>query len=479
MSPVVTVGRLRRRLAVTYAIVAAVATGALALGTYLVVSSSRLDDSVSSSLAQARTNLVLAGTVLGDSSAPQDVDDLLEFYASRPDFEAVAMAGGQAFPSSFSFGTPEISAGLQRLVRNGDLAFERVRIADAPYLVAGGRVQPSKAELYFYFSEEALRNDLAQLRTILLAGWGIVVVLSGAAGALVARRVLRPVGQASTAAHALAEGLLETRLPVETDDEFGAWAASFNEMAEALEEKIHALSDAQARERRFTSDVAHELRTPVTALAAEASLLEEQLERMPLEAKRPAQLVVDDVGRLRRLVEELMEISRLDAGREDVRTEPVDLGSLAAGVLRSRGWDTSVSLDAQPIVVETDPRRVERVLSNLIENALAHGRRDVVVRIGGHEGAACVEVWDRGPGIAPEHLGHVFERFYKADPARAGGGSGLGLAIALENARLLGGEIDAWSEIGVGSRFTLKLSVAKPLRGRTSGDARAREDVTH
>jgi len=128
--------------------------------------------------------------------------------------------------------------------------------------------------------------------------------------------------------------------------------------------------------------VAHELRTPLTALAGEAALLAEQLERMPPEAKRPAQLLVEDVSRLRRLVEELMEISRLDAGREDVRTEPVDLGSLAAGLLRSRGWDRSVSLDADPVVVPTDPRRAERIVSNLIENALAHGGRDVAVRIG-------------------------------------------------------------------------------------------------
>jgi signal transduction histidine kinase len=471
-------GRLRRRLAVTYAVVAAVATGALALGTYLVVSSSRLDDSVSSSLAQARTNLVLAGTVLGESSTRRDITDLVEFYSRRPDFETVALAGGEAFPSSYSIGTPQISAGMQRLVRNGELAFERVRVADTPYLVAGGRVRPPQAELYFYFSEEALRDDLAQLRTILLSGWGIVVVFSGAAGALVARRVLRPVGQASAAAHALAEGLLETRLPVETHDEFAVWAASFNEMAEALEEKIRALSEARARERRFTSDVAHELRTPVTALAGEASLLGEHIERMPAEAKRPAHLLVQDVNRLRRLVEELMEISRLDAGREDVRSEPVDLGTLTARLLRSRGWDTSVSLETGPVVVETDPRRVERILSNLIQNAVAHGGRDVAVQIDRDESDAAVEVRDRGPGIAPEHLEHVFERFYKADPARAGGGSGLGLAIALENARLLGGGIDAWSEVGVGSRFTLRLPVAQPLRGGTGADAGGREDVT-
>jgi signal transduction histidine kinase len=476
MRRIVTARRLRRRLAVTYALVAAFATGALALGTYLVVSGSRLDDSADSSVAQARTNLVLASTVLEGSSASQNVADLLDFYALRPGFETVALASGSVLTSRFSFADAHISRGMQRLVRNGELAFERVRIADAAYVVAGGRAPGSEAELYFLFSEQALHDDLAQLGTILLAGWGIVVLLSGAAGALVARRVLRPVAQASAAAHALAEGLLETRLPVETDDEFGAWAASFNEMAKALEAKIGALSEAQARERRFTSDVAHELRTPVTALAGEASLLAEHLERMPLEAQRPAQLLVDDVSRLRRLVEELLEISRLDAGREDVRTESVDLSSLTVRLLRSRDWATRVSLDAQPVVVVTDPRRAERILSNLIENALAHGGRDVTVRIGRDETDAFVEVRDRGPGIASEQLPHVFERFYKADPARAAGGSGLGLAIALENARLLGGGIDAWSEIGVGSSFTLRLPVAKPLHGGGDADAGEAED---
>jgi two-component system, OmpR family, sensor histidine kinase MtrB len=234
MRRVVTASRLRRRLAITFAFVAAVATGALALGTYVVVSSSRLDDSVDSSVEQARTNLVLADSVLDGSSAPQNVADLLDFYALRPGFETVALASGSVLTSRFSFGDAQISRGMQRLVRDGDLAFERVRIADVPYVVAGGRAPASEAELYFLFSEEALRDDLAQLGTILLAGWGIVVLLSAAAGALVARRVLRPVARASAAAHALAEGLLETRLSVESDDEFGTWAASFNEMAEAL-----------------------------------------------------------------------------------------------------------------------------------------------------------------------------------------------------------------------------------------------------
>jgi two-component system sensor histidine kinase MtrB len=472
-------GKLRRRLAITFALVAAIATGALALGTYLVVRESRLDDSLESALAQARTNLVLAGAILGGSSAIEDVDDLLDFYGRRAGFETVARVGeGPPFSSGLSALGARIPAGVQHLVREGDLGYERIRIAGEPYLVAGGQVPPSQAELYFFFPEAALYDDLAQLRTILLAGWGVVVALSAAAGAFAARRVLRPVGQASEAAQALAEGLLETRLPVETDDELGAWATSFNEMAEALEEKIQALSEAQARERRFTADVAHELRTPLTALAGEASLLGEHLERMPEEAQRPAQMLVEDVERLRRLVEELMEISRLDARREDVRTEDVDLRSLVAGLLRSRGWEPSVLLEAEPVVVETDPRRAERIVSNLIENALAHGGCDVAVQIGRNGIDAFVEVSDQGPGIPPDHLQHVFERFYKVDPARAGGGSGLGLAIALENARLLGGGIDAWSEPGAGSRFRLRLPVAKPMHdGRVADEGESEDEA--
>src|SRR5207244_916785 len=138
--------------------------------------------------------------------------------------------------------------------------------------------------------------------------WVLAVAVAAATGLLLARRTLGPVARASRAARDLAEGLLDTRLPVETRDEFGAWATSFNEMASALEAKIEALSEARERERRFTSDVAHELRTPLSAVVGEASLLREHLAELPAEVRRPAELLVGDVGRLRRLVEELMEI---------------------------------------------------------------------------------------------------------------------------------------------------------------------------
>ena len=440
----------RRRLTIAFVLAVGVGAAALAVGSYLVVRHNLRADSVQTAAREARRNLEIApgyerrGTVA-----------LLNAYQGRG-FETVGLRRGQTFQSSFSVGLPAVPVELRRLVGQGRLAYQRKTVAGTHYLIVGGPT-PGGTELYFFFSEQSLRHELIVLRNILLAGLGIVIVLAALTGALLARRTLRPVAQASVAAHSLAEGLLETRLPVEGRDEFGAWAQAFNEMAAALEAKIEALNEAQARERRFTADVAHELRTPLTGLVGEAALLAEHLERMPPESRRPAELLISDVGRLRRLVEELMEISRLEAGAESVRDETVDLASVTDAILRARGWDGRVQLEAESAVVTTDPRRFERIVSNLVGNALEHGGNGVDVRIRSDGDGALVEVSDHGPGIPPEHLPHLFDRFYKADPARSGQGSGLGLAIARENARLLGSEIEVWSELGEGTRFTFRL----------------------
>ena len=428
-----------------------VSAAALALGSYFVVRHTLMSDSVASSERQARRNLAIAPTYL-----KQGTDQLLAAYErSTTGFLTAGINRGRLFSSGPSAGVRQVPAGLRGLVARGELGYERTDIAGDHYLVVGGPVSQT-TELYFFFSENGLRHDLALLRNILAGGVAILVLLAGFAGALLARQTLRPVGRASAAARSLAEGLLETRLPVEGRDEFGSWAQSFNEMAAALETKIADLSAAQARERRFTADVAHELRTPLTALVGEASLLAEHLDSMPLESRRPAELLVADVGRLRRLVEDLMEISRFDAGQESVHAETVELGALTASTVRARGWEGRVRLEADELELTSDPRRLERIVANLVGNAVEHGGKDVTVRVA-RDGAPFVEVSDRGPGIPPEHLPHLFERFYKADAARSGGGTGLGLAIAQENARLLGGRIEVWSEPGEGTRFTLRL----------------------
>jgi two-component system sensor histidine kinase MtrB len=448
-------------LTVAFVLVAGVSAAALALGSYLLVRQAWLADSQQRAAADVRYQLALAADFL-----PLDGPGRESLLASfgRSGRDVVLVAGGEAVPSNRAV-NPALPARLREAVAAGQLAYQRVDPAGRRLLVVGGRIGGSPAELYVVYPEDRIHRDLAQLRTVLLAGWAAVTLIAAGVGYALARRTLEPVGRASAAARAVAEGLLDTRLPVATTDEFGAWAASFNQMAEALEAKIEALSRAQERERRFTADVAHELRTPVTALVAGASLLREHLAELPDGARRPAELLVADVVRLRHLVDELMEISRLDGGQEVVHRQEVDLAAAIDALVAARGWQDRVRRTGRAHPVVTDPRRMERVLTNLIANAVEHGAGTPVrVRLAEGAGpAVTVTVADRGPGIAPEHLSRLFDRFYKADPSRSGAGSGLGLAIAAENARLIGAWIEVDSRVGAGSEFRVVLPVTRLL----------------
>ncbi len=451
--------RLRRRLTVAFVLVSAVSAGALAGGSYAEIRQSRLKDSAARAADQTELHVrALEQLQLPAHPPPAAVRSILSSFGSES--STVAVVRGSNVPS-VNLSPDQVPNDLKLLARRGELAYERVTVERVSYVVAGAKVPGRDLEIYSFYSEEALFADLRTLGLTLLIGWLAVVLVAATVGFVLARRTLAPVAAASEAARSMAEGLLQTRLPVQADDEFGAWAASFNEMAQALEAKIADLSEARDRERRFTSDVSHELRTPLTALVSEASLLREHLDQMPAEARRPAEMLVADVARLRRMVEDLMEISRFDAGREAVRVEPVDVGSLVEAAVRARGWESRVSVQASPLILETDRRRLERIVANLVGNALEHGGGRAAVRVGRDAVGAFVEVSDRGPGIAPEHLPRLFDRFYKADPSRSSPGSGLGLGIAMENARLLGGDIAVWSEVGVGSRFTLRLPLKR------------------
>jgi signal transduction histidine kinase len=448
---------------VSFVLVAGLSAGALAVSSFLLVRQARLSGSLDRAQAEATFGLILTGRDF-EPLDQTNIDGLINgFGSSKRD---VVLYVGDERTSTTAVDDLEVPASLRAVVQSGDLGFQRLTFRGRSTLLVGGRIPGSTDELYFVTDEDRLRRDLDQIRNVLLVGWVTVVVVAALVGGVLARRTLGPVAKASRAARAMAGGRLETRLPVEGTDEFAAWAASFNEMADALESKIAALSEAQARERRFTSDVAHELRTPVTALLGEASLLRDHLDRLPEEARRPAELLIADVARLRRLVEELMEVSRFDAGRETVQAEGLDLASVVRALIRQRGWDDRVEVqDAASVELSSDRRRLDRIVGNLVGNALEHGGSGVRVRVGREGRQASVEVSDQGPGIAPEHVAHLFERFYKGDPSRAGGGSGLGLAIARENARLLGGDIEVQSEVGVGTTFRLSLPVPEPLHG--------------
>ncbi|MEU0548559.1 HAMP domain-containing sensor histidine kinase [Micromonospora sp. NPDC005979] len=446
-------GRLRRRLTIAFVLVAGVSAGLLAGGTGLLLRQSWWDASLRQAAADARYQLVLAGQ-FPPLTEQRDAELLTSFEGSG---RHVVLVDGVIRPSHPGY-APALGARLRASVADGQLAYQRSTSAQRPrLLVVGGRVPGSTAELYVITVEDDIAADLNQVYAALLAGWVVVVLVAATVGNLLARRALEPVGRASRAARALTEGLLATRLPVRGRDEFSAWAASFNEMAEALEAKIAALSAAQARERRFTADVAHELRTPVTALVAAASLLREQLDRLPDDARPAARLLVGDVVRLRRLVEDLMEISRLDAGRDRPSVEPVDALALLNAIVAARGWSDRVLVTGDPVALRTDPRHLERVVANLVANAVEHGGGEICASVRAAGPGVVFEVADQGPGIPDAHLPLVFDRFHKVDAARSASGSGLGLAIAREHAAVLGGVLSLHSAPGVGTRFRLEL----------------------
>jgi signal transduction histidine kinase len=460
--------RLRVRVAVAFVLVTGLLSGALAAGTYLIVRATLLGDSLDRAEREARFGLELAADLSGRADLQQFVDAF-----ARRGVDAIVIAGGRRIVSDAGV-SPPIPVSIRDIVVSGHLGAVRLDVRSTPYLIVGGRPPGSSLQLYLLFSEAGQADDLATLRTVLAGGFLVAVVASTIVGWLVAGRTLAPVGRASRAARSLAEGLLDTRLPVEGGDEFATLAASFNEMADALEGTIRALRAAGERERRFTGDVAHELRTPLTALVSEAGLLAERLDELPPDSRSVAAMLVADVGRLRRLVDDLIEISRLDARAEPVRRDPVELGGLVRSIVRSRWPDVRVDLATHRVDVTSDPRRIERIVGNLIDNAVRHGGGDAQVLVGARDGTAIVEVADHGPGIPPEAMPHVFERFFKADRSRAGGGTGLGLAIALENARALGAELTVRDREGGGVAFVLRLPVAEPL---PAGDAPVAPDA--
>jgi two-component system sensor histidine kinase MtrB len=213
----------------------------------------------------------------------------------------------------------------------------------------------------------------------------------------------------------------------------------------------------------------------VTALVAEASILREHLDAMPPDTRRTAELLVNDTGRLRDLVEELMELSRFDAESEEVQGQSVDLSRLIRDVVAARHRDAVVELPDDRVVVETDPRRLERILANLLGNAREHAPGAlVVVRLRANADWVTITVADRGPGVPPDRLGRIFDRFFMADPSRRGG-SGLGLAIAREHAEILGGRLRARNRDGGGLAIELVLPVTGSLHGGDTAETREDE----
>jgi two-component system sensor histidine kinase MtrB len=322
-------------------------------------------------------------------------------------------------------------------------------------------------QLYYVFPQTKILATLQLVQRTLLVGGLALVVLLALIASLVTRWVVVPVRRAAEAAQRVSAGDLNERMEVQGSDDLAALATSFNEMAASLQDKLSELEGLSQVQRQFVSDVSHELRTPLTTIRIAADVLHAARDELDRSAARSAELLQGQLERFESLLADLLEISRYDANAATLDAEPVDVCDLvrrsadvAQQLAEQRGARIEFRLPAHPCVAEADRRRVERILRNLLVNAVEHGEgRETVVTVAADRDAVAVAVRDHGVGLKPGEEQLVFDRFWRADPARArtSGGTGLGLSIAQEDARLHGGWLEAWGECGRGSVFRLTL----------------------
>jgi len=460
---------VRGRLTIAIVALVALTAGVLGLGAYAFVDRELRAGLVRDAGRQATFNLVelvpRSGLAPNADAAAFEATDLPGQFRLRGDVATrVELANGDVWVDPASAAGIGVGSEARAAIDRGEIAYEWLRLDGRPLLVVGGRPPGGDPVMLFAFDATPIETALDSLRSALLAGTAVLVLLALAVARRVAARLLEPVRDAAAAAERIAGGDLETRIPVASRDEFGLWAERFNAMAASLNGTIRDLESAQDQNRRFVAEVSHELRTPLTALVAEASILREHIDALPSDARRAAELLVDDVGRLRLLVDDLMELSRFDADAERAASRPVELGDLIRSVAAARAPHARLDLPRHPVPIETDPRRVDRILGNLLDNAREHApATPVEVGLAADDASALVWVADRGPGVPDGELDRIFERFRKLDPARGGGGSGLGLAIAAEHAGVLGGTLRAVNREGGGLRFELRLPVTGSL----------------
>ena len=347
----------------------------------------------------------------------------------------------------------------------------RVNGQTTKYLTYGSPVPTNFGHVELYYSVPLTTEDSAanQIRTTVLATGLALVILLGVIAGLVTRLVVTPVRVAARTAQRLSAGLLDQRMKVDGEDDLALLAASFNQMAANLQRQIVRLEELSRLQRRFTSDVSHELRTPLTTVRMAADLIFAERDEFDPAVARSAELLQAELDRFESLLTDLLEISRFDAGFAALDAEHADLVPIVervadrlAGLAERVGVTIELRLPDAPVIAEVDPRRVERVLRNLVGNAVEHGEaKPVTVTLASDESAVAITVRDHGIGLKPGEERLVFNRFWRADPSRARqtGGTGLGLSISAEDARLHGGWLEAWGAPGEGAQFRLTLPV--------------------
>ncbi|MHB8328837.1 MAG: sensor histidine kinase [Acidimicrobiales bacterium] len=422
--------------------------------TYLTARQFILKERQTAILRQAYVNASLTRASLRSPSI--NITQLLGSLDTLPGSLSVLERSGQWYATSISVGENAIPAALRSDVLAGRPVLQHFELNGSPQLVVGIPVPSVDAAYFEVFSLAELARTLRILALALAAAALVTTVAGAVTGRWASGRALRPLAEVSRAAETIAGGRLDTRLAATGDAELSALAASFNRMADALQERIE-------REARFTSDVSHELRSPLTTLSSALGVLEPHHDELPPRSRQALGLLIAELRRFQRMVDDLLEISRVDTGSAELSLDEVEVGELFRQAAAAAGV-AAVPLEVDPSVagrrILVDKRRIERVVTNLVANAEQYAGGVSRLGLEPAPGGVRLVVSDHGPGVASTERERIFERFYRGRAAGKRGatdGTGLGLSLVAEHVRLHGGRV--WVEDGLSgeNRFVVEL----------------------
>ena len=439
-----------------FALVGFVIPASLSIVTYYWSRAYLLDNRQNSAVHQAEANAQLVAALLRASKP--EVGRLVQSLQTPSDAQPLVLYRGSWFGTSAVAGPDALPATLVAAVARGDAARQRYHQRDGQKLAVG--IPLAGGGAYFQiFSLANLDSTLATVRDALIAGSLLSFAISIALGAWATSRVLRPVRDIGRAAASIAAGRLDARLDAEGDRELVELATGFNAMVESLQARIE-------RDARFASDVSHELRSPLTTLQSAVEVMRNRQGDLPERSSRAFDLLSDEVERFERMVEDLLEISRYDAGVALLDLEAVDVPALTKGLLTEAQQHAAVDVKADTdATILADRRRLEQALRNLIRNAVIHGGGVTRTAVEAQDGRTLIAIEDSGPGIPPAEREAIFERFARGRAAgrrSSGQGVGLGLALVAEHVRLQGGSVKVEDVEPHGSRFLIELPTLRP-----------------
>jgi len=448
---------LRARIVLAFAVGALLVSAVLVTTTFVLARSYLLDQRETAVTRQALADATVLASRL--STAGSEVGDEIVELVPSGGADVVVSSDGSWYSSRLDVGAQDVPRDLQELVGSGTAGTARIATPTGPHLVVGVPVPAADVQFYEIAPLVELQAALRTLTAVLGAGALTATVAGALFGGWASRRVVQPLEQVAGAATRIAGGELEIRLPPTEDPDLLAIVASFNSMVDALASRIE-------RDARFVGDVSHELRSPLTSLVTSVEVLGARREELSDRGRQALTLVEGELGRFRRMLDDLLELAQVDGVPLSASAEPVRVATLVREVLLRRGLPPDLLLAAPDVdtAVRGDKTRLERAVTNLLDNADRHAGGVTGIQVERQEDAVLVHVDDAGPGVPRAERERVFERFVRGPGAarRSLPGAGLGLAIVEETAIGHGGA--AWVADGPagGARFTLSLPRAAP-----------------